>query len=171
MSRNFNDNNPAADIAAKVAQNVKQELTKNTIEIDGVSYKIDLLNAEDGLDLWENLMKVILPSVGTGLDSMQHDPIIDGSPTTFTEAMSHLSNRLDGQTLKRVSISLLTDMEVNGSKVNWSDHFKGNYGTWRKVVKFALKENFSSFFEDGWVDGVQDLMTMVSPVIGSSSAE
>lgn len=171
MTRNINDMNPAAAVAAQVAQQVKQDLAKNTIDIKGEIYKIDLLDADDGLDLWENLMKVVLPSVGTGLDSMQHDPVLDGSPTTFTEAMSHLSNKLDGQTLKKISVVLLTDMEVDGKKVNWVEHFKGNYGAWRKVVKFALQENFSSFFEDGWVDGVQDLMAMVTPAMESTSPE
>lgn len=170
-TRNINDMNPAAAAAAQVAQQIKQDITKNTIEIKGEIYKIDLLDADDGLDLWENLMKVVLPSVGTGLDSMQHDPVLDGSPTTFTEAMSHLSNKLDGQTLKKISVVLLTNMEVDGKKVNWSEHFKGNYGSWRKVVKFALQENFSSFFEDGWVGGIQDLMAMVTPTMGSTSQE
>jgi len=161
----------ALSAAQDAANQVKEKLSAHTVEIGGDVIKIVPLGGYDGLDMWEYLMKVLLPSVGTGLDSFQHDTVMDGSPTTFSEAMMHLSNKLEGNTLKNVSISLLSGMTVNGQKVDLDEWIGCNYGAWRQVLKFALTENFSSFFENGWVDGVQDLMAMVTPAMGSTSEE
>ena len=151
-----------------VLKNAEEEISaeeqKNAILIKGKWYKINLLPSEDGLELWEILMQKLLPSVGSGLDGMNHDAILDGSPTTFSEAFMHLSNKLDGNTLKLVSLNVLKGMTVDGVKVDQNKFFAGNYGTWLKVIKFALQENYSSFFEEGWTSALKDVMGMVNPL-------
>tara|TARA_R110002153_G_scaffold2993_1_gene14178 strand:- start:1461 stop:1961 length:501 start_codon:yes stop_codon:yes gene_type:complete len=133
-----------------------------TKELGGKVYKIELLNAEDGIDLWEFLMQRILPSVGTGLDSLQHDSMLDGSPTTFTQALIHLSGKLEGNTLKAISLSLLSSATVDGKPMDFKEEFKGNYGNWKSLVAFALKENFSSFFVEGWAESLIQMTTMLN---------
>jgi hypothetical protein len=148
----------------------KTENAKHTITIKDKVYKVEPLDAESGLDTWEFLMNKLLPSIGTGLDSFRHDPIMDGAPTTFSEAMLHLSAQLskDPGTLKALSLTLLEGLTVDGELVDFKEHFSANYGTWLKVVKFALTENFSSFFEEGWESAAKDLMGMVAPVMSQS---
>jgi|TARA_R110000851_G_scaffold74984_5_gene165303 hypothetical protein len=138
-----------------------------TKELGGKVYKIELLNAEDGVDLWEFLMQRMLPSIGTGLDSLQHDSNLDGSPTTFTQALIHLSGKLEGNTLKAISLSVLSGTTVDGKPLNFKEEFKGNYGHWKSLVAFALKENFSSFFVEGWAESLIQLTKMLKPVEGS----
>lgn len=155
------------DALAEVQDKLKAIRNKNSIEIDGKVYKIDLLKAGDGIELWEELMKIVLPSVGSGLDALrssgQRDELFDGPSTTITEIMIHLSNKLDGTRLKWVSDELLGDMTCDGVPVDFDEHFKGNYGTWLKLIRFALTENFSSFFADGWVQEIMGTMDRVMP--------
>lgn len=142
--------------------------TKETI--NGKEYKIVLLDSYDGMDCWEYILKRILPSVGTAADAMQHDTLIDGSPTTFAEAMMHLSSKLDGSTFSTLSKVLLEGATVDGKPIDVNQEFKGNYGTWRKVLMLALKGNFSSFFDKGWGENLTSLMTMVAPQFKSSQS-
>lgn len=164
------------DLVKKSADQVngKQEETfaaKHSITINEKIYKVKLLSFEDGIDLWENIMQKLLPSVGSGLDRLSHNEILDGSPTTFTEAMIHLSKNLDGETFKHYSFALFDGATVNGEALNLNEEFSGNYGAWKTLFAFALKENFGSFFTDGWADGLQDVMAMVSPMMAQPASE
>lgn len=153
----------------KVSDSVDAIEAKNTITLNDKIYKIKLLEWEDGIDLWENILKKLLPSVGAGLDRMQHDPIMDGSPTTFSDALIYLSRNLDGNTLKSYSQVLFSGATVDGEPLNVNKEFTGNYGSWKKLFVFALTENFSSFFEEGWLDGMSDLMAVVTPAMSQPS--
>lgn len=145
-------------------------ICKNSIKLKDKVYKIEPLNGEDGLDLWEYILQRILPSVGTGLDAMQQEDDFLES-TTFTEAMMHLSNKLEGSTFSMISNSLFAEGTVDGEPLDIKEHFKAEYGVWRKVFAHALKVNFSSFFEEGWSAGLKDLMAMVSPQLTRSPQE
>lgn len=142
----------------------KETLAKHTLKIKDKIYKIKPLNGEDGVDTLEFILQLVAPSMGSALDGMNHDSLMDGTPTTFSEVMMHLSRQLKGSTLKALSLALLEDLEVDGVKVSFSDQFQCNYGDWVKVVKFALQENYSSFFEDGWGSVMGDLMQMAAPL-------
>jgi len=141
---------------------VEPEKVEGAITIRDKSYAIKALGALDGLDTWEYILQRILPAVGTGLDAMQQEEDFIES-TSFTEAMLHLSNKLEGETFRMLSITLLEGATVDGEPLDINEHFKGNYGVWRKVFAHALKVNFASFFDEGWSAGLKDLMTMVSP--------
>lgn len=153
------------DLMRKVSDSVDAVEAKNTITINDKLFKIKLLSFEDGIDLWENILKKLLPSVGAGLDRLQHDTVMDGSPTTFSDALIYLSRNLDGNTLKSYSTVLLHEATVDGEPLNINKEFTGNYGAWKKLFVFALTENFSSFFEEGWTDGIADLMAVVTPAM------
>jgi len=140
----------------------EEEVLPNTIKLKGKLYKIEPMNGTDGLNLWEYILQRILPSVGTGLDTMQNKEDFVES-TTFTEAMMHLSNKLDGDSFKLISLAVFDNATVDGQPLDVDEEFKANYGTWRTLLVFALKVNFSSFFELGWAQGIKDLMALVSP--------
>ena len=145
--------------------NAGTSFDKNSIVIGDDTYKIKLLPFEHGINLWEDIMKRLLPSIGNGLDQLQHNEL-DGNPNTFSYALANLSRQLDGSVLKNYSQVLFHEATVNGQKLTL-DHFKGNYGSWRKLLVFAIKENFSSFFEEGWTDGLSQITAVLAPMMGS----
>lgn len=145
--------------------------SNHTIEIKEKIYKIVLLNGEDGLDMWEYLMQKLLPSVGEGMDAFTHDYELEGSPKTFSRAFAALASRLDGKDLRRISVTLFEGATVDGKPLDFKEEFKGNYGSWKKLLQFALKENFSSFFEEGWGESMTSLVSLVTPQFNNSEAE
>lgn len=158
----FGDKISAEDIVRQQAEKFKTELEKNTIEINGKKFKVKLLNADVGLDVFEFIVKTITPSIGVAFDGLKHDPMIHGVPTTITDMAVMLSAKLDGSTLSGLSDVLLEDLSVDGTVVNYRDYFKGNYGEWIKIFRFALGENFSTVFtESGLLDQMIQLKNMV----------
>jgi hypothetical protein len=151
-----------AKASGKPVDEVKVVGTKNAITVKGKVYNIEPLGALDGLDTWEYILQKVLPSVGSGLDAMQQEESF-GDSTAFSEAMIHLSNKLEGDSFKMLSVTLFQGATVDGIELDINEHFSANYGVWRKVFTHAMKVNFSSFFEEGWSAGLQDLMMMVSP--------
>ena len=156
------------DLAKKIEETVEVELATNTIVISGKTYKIKPLKWEDGIDLWEFILKKLLPSIGNGLDRLQYDEALDGSPTTFAEACINLSRNLDGNTFKLLSISLFSGATVDGKPLDINEEFTANYNSWRKLFIFALKENFSSFFDEGWTQGLTSITTMLAPMMSQA---
>lgn len=150
-------------------EEVKVAGAKHTVELKGKIYKIELLNADDGLDMWEYLMQKLLPSVGHGLDAMGHDYEVDGSPQTFSRALATLATKLDGKDLRRISSTMLHGATVDGKPLDFKEEFKGNYGTWKSLLTFSIKENFGSFFEEGWGESLTGLMSLVIPQSESSA--
>jgi hypothetical protein len=156
-----------AEQAKKELAGVKKEESnapKHTVIINGKNYKIKPIPWEEGVEMWEDIVKRCLPSVGSGLDRLQHDEL-SGSPTTFTEMMINLSQNLSGTTLLTYSKALADGATVDGEPMDLNTEFTGNYGAWMKWFTFAMKENFSSFFDQGWVMGMIDKLTaMLTPV-------
>lgn len=154
------------------SENKEQEIQaiKNCITLGDNTYKIKLLPWEDAMDLWEIIMKKVLPSVGAGLDYFQHDEL-DGSPSTFSTAFIHLAHNLDGETFKTFSYAILEGATVNGMPLVLKEQTSEFLKDWRKLFTFALKENFKGFFEEGWETGLSDLMTMVTPLMGQSDSQ
>ena len=136
-------------------------LEAHTIMIKDKKYKIKPLPHNQGLMLINYIMRVVLPSVGSGFDGMRSAEEFEDS-TMFTEAMMHLSNKMSDDFLVTVSDTLLVGATVDGMPID-DNHFSCNYGTWRGVVKFALTENFASFFEEGLAQVATDLIQLVSP--------
>lgn len=137
-----------------------ESLTKHSITLKGKEYTIKLLDWETGIDLWEHILKVILPSVGVGFDSAGKNSDEDDVMNTFTEALTYLAMNLNGKTLQNYSKVLFQGATVDGVEFDISEEFKGNYGSWKSLLIFALKENYGSFFEEGLGENLSGLMTM-----------
>ena len=147
-----------------------KEKAKNSTTINGKLYKVVPLMAEDGLIVWENLLALLGPSIGVGIDSFNHNEIIDGSPTTFSEAILLLQRKLDGTQLVNYSREMLVGLQCDGDEVDWNKHFSANYGDWVQVIIFAMKENFQTFFtESGFGLNLQEMMSKVLPQPQSSN--
>lgn len=146
--------------AVKGITKSEKPTTKGSIVINDKVYKIVPLPWEEGIELWEDMMKVVLPSIGSGLDRLQHDEF-SGSPTTFTEACINLSHNLDGHTLRVYSQAMFDGATVDGEPLDVNKEFTANYGAWRKLFVFALKENFESFFVEGWAGMLDKVMGLL----------
>jgi hypothetical protein len=152
------------DIGKSLQAGLDEEKAKNSKTINGKVYKIKPLCARDGLVVWENLISLLGPSVGIGIDSFNHNEIIDGSPTTFSEAMLLLQRKLDGTQLVNYSEELFVGLKCDGDEVDWNTHFSSNYGDWMQVMILAMKENFQTFFtESGFDLNLQAMMSKVLP--------
>lgn len=161
-----------ASIGEKLSNNkdqepvVKEDVTdtpkikNHTIEINGDTYKIKLLPYKlEGLPLWEYMVERAGPAIGSFMDGMQGASMQEDS-MIFTTTLMQLSSKLDGQFMLTVSDTVLKGCTINGKPLP-EDQFDGNYGAWTKLVGFALKENYSSFFAEGWMQGLQKIKAMV----------
>lgn len=151
MAENIIEEAPVA------SQEVKIEL-ENTIVVKDKTYKIKPLKWGDAIDLWENILKVILPSLGSGADFMMQ---ADGESevnidSVFSKAAMQLSKNLNGNSLSNFSRVLLHGATVDGVVFDIEKEFTQNYAAWLKVFVFALKVNYSSFFAEGL--GVMDVV-------------
>lgn len=166
----FNKPKSVEDIGKQLQADSNKEKAKNSATINGHTYKIIPLMAEEGLVVWENLLALLGPSIGVGIDSYNHNEVIDGSPTTFSEAILLLQRKLDGTQLVNYSRELLIGLKCDGEEVDWNSHFSANYGSWTQVIIFAMKENFQSFFVASGFDlNLQSMMNKVLPRAQSSN--
>lgn len=177
MSTNINDltrkaveevsGTKADEIKPKNKKETKSGLVKNTIVLKGKTYKVTPLDFLDGIDLWENILQKLLPSAGSGIDGMRGEAL--DADKTFTEVFTNLARNLDGETLKNYSLVLLSGCSVDGEPMDINKEFSGNYSTWLKLFVFALKENFGSFFEEGWGDEAANIVAMVGSLTAKGS--
>jgi hypothetical protein len=152
------------EIGKKIQSAHNKEAAKNSAVINGKTYKVIPLMAEDGLVVWENLISLLGPSIGVGADSFNHNEIMDGSPTTFSEAALALQRKLDGNQLVNYSQELFIGLKCDGEDVDWNTHFSANYGDWTQVMILAMKENFQTFFtESGFGLNLQAMISKVLP--------
>lgn len=148
----------------------KVDVGKHSILINDKVYTIKPLAWEDGMDLWESMMKTVLPSVGTGVDGIfGSNEFADKS--TFAEMMIHFSHNLSGSTMRIYSAELLKDAQVDGKPLVPNEEFSANYGAWLQLFVFAVKENFQSFFTGGWSQGIGTLMEMLQSLQPQDSDE
>lgn len=114
---------------------------RTTTLSNGKEVSITLLPALKGLTMAKRLSQLVLPamSVMAGGDE-------DGE-TTLAEAASILVMSLDNIDEQVMVKELLNGLSVEGQGVNLDEYFAGNYGEFTEILIFALKENFSSFFE------------------------
>lgn len=149
------------DLVQKVSKQVDEQAAKGTIIIDGKTYKIKKLLWQDALDLLENITQVVAPSVGSLFDGMGRDEFEE--QTTFTEAMLHISNKLNGSTFTNYSLALFEGMTVDGQPFDITKTDADFLGAWRTLFIFAMKENFSSLFAGGWGTKLGEILDKVAP--------
>jgi len=117
-------------------------------DIDGVVYKIKLLNTSEAFLSGQELLKLTLPSMGAFADGVKtiDDPFSD--QTTFTAIAYSLVKQIgDVNTLSIIKM-LLHDATANDVVVNFESYFRGKLGLLVKVVEFAMMENYGSLFTD-----------------------
>lgn len=106
------------------------------------TYQIELLPAKAGFSMAMKLSKVLIPLLGSGFDAFEED-----SEGGFTRMSLIVVEQMEQVDMAAIVDDLLEGMAVNGQTVNFDDHFRANYGELVEVITFAMKENFSSFFE------------------------
>jgi len=117
-------------------------------DIDGVVYKIKLLNTSEAFLSGQELLKLTLPSMGAFADGVKtmDDPFSD--QTTFTAISYSLVKQLgDVNTLSIIKL-LLHDATANDDVINFESYFRGKLGLLVNVVEFAMMENYGSLFTD-----------------------
>lgn len=133
-------------------------------EIEGVTYKIRLLNTSEAFITAQEFLKLSLPSLGAFADGVKtmDDPF--GDNTTFTAiAYSFVKQMGDVNVLELVKM-LLGGTLCDGEPIDFEKHFRGKIGLLVKVIEFALKENYGSFFTDmGLREHLMSFIRSLSP--------
>lgn len=148
----------------------KVDVGKHSILLNDKVYTIKPLPWAEGMDLWESMMKTLLPSVGTGIDGIFNSNEFSDK-STFAEMMLHLGHNLSGSTMRIYSVELFQEAKVDGQPLDPNVEFSANYGAWLQLFVFAVKENFQSFFTEGWSQGINTLMEMLKSLQDKDSSE
>lgn len=117
-------------------------------EIDGVVYKIKLLNTSEAFISGQELLKLTLPSIGAFADGVKSfdDPFAD--QTTFTAIAYSLVKQMGDVNTLMILKLLVEDATANGVIIDFESYFRGKLGLLVKVVEFAMMENYGSLFTD-----------------------
>ena len=134
--------------------------------IDGVNFRIRLLNTDEGLDVLEKLNSIIVP-VFASYKEMQ-EGITDNF---YSEVAAYIVARTKDIDIKNTIRTLLQETYVGSMKmsfdgkgsVDYSSYFSGKYALLFKVVGFALEINYPDFFSLA-SSALQDLKTRLSQV-------
>jgi len=137
----------------------KTKLKTKTGEKEVIIY---LLPASQGITMAKRLGEIFLPALGTVLESQQTDMGID-----WSEASLALAANLGDLQVETEVKQLLNGCTINMQDVHASfdQYFMGNYGELLGVIKFALEENFGSFFDSN------DFLKSLAPMTQTITAE
>lgn len=130
--------------------NFKTRVRSKTI--NGSEYQITVLNLWEGTSLLKVLLKVCLPVLGKGVDTMGGELNLNAVAEDaggFNGLAELVCSQLDQLDTKSVVEKLLNSLVVNRKEVDINEYFAANFGEFATVLEFALKENYSSFLEDG----------------------
>lgn len=109
-------------------------------EIKGVSYQLYLLPAEEGIVMAQKLGQLVIPL----LDGDSSDGEIE---LDFSKLAKNITSSISDKDFLAIIKRLLKESTADGKEINFNNYFRANYGTLIKLIAFALKENFGSFFE------------------------
>lgn len=113
-----------------------------TTEIDGSTVQITVLPTSEGWVMGTKLAEVLAPTLKEifkeGVDEIN-----------FLELATAIVSKLDQVDHLTIIKRVLKDVAVNGAGIDFETFFSAKYGLLIQFVAFALKENFSSFFEIG----------------------
>lgn len=139
-------------------------LGSNSIELKGKVYELTPLLADDGLETWSYILKIILPSLGSHFDSIKEEAEFGVSEGALQKAIAQLTTSLQTGDLTLLSTVLFKDAKVDGELFEFREEFSQNYYSWMKLFKFGLEVNFRSFFEEGLGELVKEMRGLMSPV-------
>lgn len=144
-------------------ENINKQAGISSVTIKDDEYTVHLLPTTVGLAMSLEISKLLMPSLGAGIDGFRHDEILHGAPTTFADLGKLLVGQMGDVKIVEMIKALLGNVEVSGKKIDFDTKFRGNYGTLLQLVEFALKENFESFFtESGLQTRFAQLMSNLS---------
>lgn len=127
--------NPQEMIAALQART-------RTTEIDGNSVQIQVLPTSEGWVMGTKLAEILAPTL--------KDIIRDGQDeVNFIDLATAIVSQLDKLDHLTIIKRVLKDVAVNGAGIDFETFFAAKYNLLIQFVAFAMKENFSSFFELG----------------------
>lgn len=116
-------------------------------DIDGIEYAVRLLPASDGFIIASEILKLVAPALGSGVDGLKNDAVFE-QPKTFNDVAVSLITQMDKVDILKHIKRLLKDSTADSESIQFESYFMANYGRLIKVVEFALEANFSSFFTD-----------------------
>ncbi len=121
---------------------------KASLDIGGCKYEITLLSTSRAFITGQDLLKLAAPAAGAGLDGfMNGDNILD-APETFAAMALHLTSQLGNIDTLEIIKELLAELTVGGAPVPFDTYFRGHLDHLRKIIEFAIMENYSSLFID-----------------------
>lgn len=136
------------------------------LEKNNKTYQLTVLRAGEGYALALKLLKLILPAIGKGVDGLQHDDVIHGAPSTFSELALTITEQMDKANVLEITQTLLKDVAVDGQSIEFDEYFAANYGELLLLLEWSLKENFGSFFTE---NGLQTrFMSLVQNLTGKT---
>lgn len=118
------------------------------VTIDGVEYRIKLLDGLTGFRTAKDITKIVLPLLGESFDASRHDDVFHGAPKTFKDMSLLLLTQVDQVDIEDIIFNrLFRYFVVDGADAKLQDLIIGKYEILIDLVSFALKENFGSMFE------------------------
>ena len=152
-------------MASKYSKN--SPLKSLTIE-DGDAvrtYKANKLNTRTLMTEGFKILKVFLPSIGTGIDQVTNrDDLELEIPNTFAAMFMLLNDNLTEEHFEELSALLLGNLVCNGSPVeDIDDHFDRYPEDIISVLAWAGKGNFYNFFMGNHMirSKIQEVKTMI----------
>lgn len=128
-----------------------------TLDLNGKQITIFLLPASKGLVMAKKLSQLFLPTLSGFAEIGEED-----SDMSLSTVSTLLVESLDDLDVMSVVSTLLNSVTVNGQPIDFDTYFMANYGELVSVIKFAVEENFSSFFEG---KGLGNLLKSKLPVM------
>lgn len=128
---------------------IKSKTRIREAQINGKTYMIQLLTTSLGIRVKEKIIKAFGPMLGVSLDYAQKgDDLLPEELNVFTDLSIALVSNLDKLDVVTTIQLLLAESWCDGQKIDFEEHFAGNYSELYQLVELALKENFGSFFTE-----------------------
>lgn len=130
-----------------IAEQVEIDNGSYSFSVRGSNFKLLLLDTSVGFNTAQEVLKLVLPSLGAGADGIQESITeLISQPRAFSEAAVYLTSQLNNVNVLNIIQTLLSGATVDGEPLDFDKYFRGKYGMLLEVVEKALEENFSDFF-------------------------
>ena len=127
----------------------KPKTRLRTTIINNKEYAIQILTTSLGIKVKEKIIRAFGPTIGVALDYMEKgNDLLPDEFNMFTDLSIALVSNITQLDVVTTIQLLLADSYCEGQRVDFEEHFAGNYGELYTLVEFALKENFGNFFTD-----------------------
>ncbi len=133
------------------------------LAIGDVEYKITTFPAFKGLTYLQKLLKIVGPAIGeifsnaaaSGSEAFE----LDIEDEALSTAIRELTVNLDKENVAQLVQDMITSSVLKGGQpIQFNQEFSGNYGAMVKIMGAIIKENYSSFFGESGLGGLQKLI-------------